>query len=123
MRQSQRGRFLGETRLERPLGGACGKARWFAGLLLCGVLFMGALFAGAAFGVETGCPRTVIVSGDDVQAAINEARPGDTVLADPNRQVVIGETIVVDKPLTISGLHAKLADDLENAPILLVTAQ
>ena len=66
--------------------------------------------------------RVVQVEGDALQAAIDAAAPGGLVLADPNRQIIVEETIRVDKPLTISGLHAKLIDGLDETPLMKVTA-
>lgn len=81
-----------------------------------------ALMMGAAFGAESQGQRVVTVEGYDLQGAIDAAAAGGLVLADPNRRIIIEQTIRVDKPLTITGLHAQLLDGLDNAPILRVTA-
>ncbi len=89
---------------------------------LAAILSLGLLCSLPVLAAESNGQRTIPVAGDDLQGAIDEANPGDTVLAYPNRTIVIHDTVIVDKPLTMTGLHARLADDLENAPILLVEA-
>ena len=90
-------------------------------------LFMAALFFAAtgahlASGADTAHNRAVHVIGGELQGAIDAAQPGDTVIADPNHLIIVDETITVEKPLAITGLHVKMIDGLDNTPIILVTA-
>jgi hypothetical protein len=43
--------------------------------------------------------RIVSITGDDLQGAIDRARPGDTLMADPQREIVVSKSVVIDKPL------------------------
>ncbi|HUR57805.1 MAG TPA: hypothetical protein VM029_08845 [Opitutaceae bacterium] len=65
--------------------------------------------------------RTIHVAGDDLQGAIDRAQPFDIVVADPNHEIVVHKSVTIDKPLTLLGLRAKLADGLGGAQLLIVT--
>lgn len=66
--------------------------------------------------------RVVHVLGDDLQGAVDAARPGDAILADPNHLITVNETITVEKPLSITGLRARLREGLDNTPLMHVVA-
>ena len=52
------------------------------------------------------------MSSASIQNQINQASPYDIITIDPNQEVVITSSITIDKPLTFSGLRAKLPDSL-----------
>ncbi len=62
--------------------------------------------------------KVIHFTGDNLQEVVNATRPHDIIMADPNRTLMVEETIIIDKPLTISGLRAQLVDGLEDAPLI-----
>ncbi len=91
-------------------------------MIVAAALCVGLAWSGLAGGADIGNQGVIYIEGDDIQGAIDAAQPGDTVIGDPNRLIVVDETITVEKPLTITGLHVKLIDGLDNTNIMLVTA-
>jgi len=57
-------------------------------------------------------PALAQMSSASIQNQINQASPYDIITIDPNQEVVITSSITIDKPLTFSGLRAKLPDSL-----------
>lgn len=66
---------------------------------------------------------TIHVGEQDIQAVIKAAEPHSTVVANRNGTIEISETIIVDKPITLLGLNARLKSGLELTPILRVLAE
>ena len=61
-------------------------------------------------------------AGENLQEVVDAARPHDIIMADPNKTLMVVETIMIDKPLTISGLRAQVPDGLGGVGILHVIA-
>lgn len=57
-----------------------------------------------------------------MQDVVNAAKPHDIIMADPNITLIVRETIIIDKPLTISGLRAQVPDNLGGVGVLHVIA-
>jgi len=91
-------------------------------LILALLLAAGVLLPGVALAEEEPPPRVISVSGDDLQAAVDAAQAGDILHADPRREIILDATVTIDKPLTITGLRARLVDGLDDTPMLVVNA-
>jgi hypothetical protein len=74
--------------------------------------------AGAAYAGET-----IYVGDDNLQQVIDNAAPHATIVANRNDEIEISRTIVIDKPLTLVGLNARLKSGLASTPILSVVAE
>ena len=99
-----------------------------AALLILSTLATALLSVAAAGVAATAAPssreardRVIRVVGDDLQGAIDRAKPFDIVVADPTHEIVISKSVQIDKPLTLLGLRAKLVDGLGGAQLLVVT--
>lgn len=66
---------------------------------------------------------TIHVGELDIQAVIKAAEPHATIVANRNHEIEISKTIIVDKPITLVGLNARLKNGLELTPILRVLAE
>ncbi len=66
---------------------------------------------------------TVQVDASQLQAAVDAAPPHAVLLADKSRQVEVSETVRIDKPLTLVGLHMRLQLGLADTPILEIVAE
>src|SRR5678815_5643823 len=65
-----------------------------------------------------------IVQGhDDLQKIIDAAAAHTVVRCDPNQQLVLSAPIVVRKPLTLTGLHARLQEKVGNTSLVVVEAK
>lgn len=58
----------------------------------------------------------------DIQAIIDAAPPHGTVVVDRAESVTLGASLAIDKPLTLKGLKARLAEGADQTPLLLVCA-
>ena len=65
----------------------------------------------------------IIVGERDIYEVIKEAPPHSYLIFDRNRSYTLSEPLIIDKPLTIHGLHARLPDDLGGTPLIFVTAE
>jgi hypothetical protein len=70
-----------------------------------------------------GPPQSVIVAGDDVQAAVDAAPPHSVVTCNRNRQLTLATPLKVRKPLTLVGLNARLPDGLGRTPLVVVQSE
>ncbi len=61
--------------------------------------------------------------GREPLEVIDDAPPHSTIWFDPSEPMTLEETIVIDKPLTLVGLHARMAEGLEPIPLVLVEAE
>ena len=93
------------------------------------VTLLGALLAsesnlvrGATPGSAASQNRFIAVVGDDLKGAVDRADPGDTILADPQHEIILSKSVLIDKPLTLLGLRAKLAPKLGSTQLIIVTA-
>jgi hypothetical protein len=64
----------------------------------------------------------IYVGERDLQTVIDAAPDHAEVVCDRGRRVTITKTVVIDKPLTLRGLNAKLPDGLDRTAILEVLA-
>jgi hypothetical protein len=65
-----------------------------------------------------------ITAGDrDPHQVIAAAPPYCVVLFDRNRPWTLDQTLVIDKPLTVLGLHARLPDGLAATPLVAILAE
>ncbi len=101
--------------------------RWSINKFITGTVLIVLLMAQNGFCLynnysERSVPNTgrniITFTGNDLQGVVNEANPHDIIMADPNKTLMVEETIIIDKPLTISGLRAQLPDDLGGVGIL-----
>ena len=69
-------------------------------------------------------PPKIAYTGDgsDLQAVIDAAPLGATVICDAKRSLKISKAITIRRPLTLRGLHARLPKKLGRTPILVVAA-
>ena len=68
--------------------------------------------------------QTVVYQGDrSLQEIVREAEPYSVIICDRNRVQTISQTIVINKPLTIRNLHARLPGKLGKTPILEVASE
>ena len=66
---------------------------------------------------------TIGVDARTLQQEINSASPHSVLMADPDQQVEVKETIRIDKPLTLVGLNMRLQPGLAKTPIIEVLAE
>lgn len=67
--------------------------------------------------------KVVEIDAAELQAAVDRAAPFSLLLADRNRPVEVSETVRIDKPLTLVGLHMRLAPGLAKTPILEILSE
>ena len=60
------------------------------------------------------------VGDRNIREEIRAAPPHSVIVFDRNRTLTVSAPIVIDKPLTIRGINAKLADELARIPIIIV---
>ncbi len=70
---------------------------------------------------EAGAP--IVVGERDIHEAVQEAPPYSTLIFDRSRSYTLSEPLLIDKPLTLRGLNARLPDDLAGTPLIFVTAE
>ncbi len=106
-----------------------GPLRASRGALVALVALVAALVGGESFPALGATPgsaasqkRFISVVGDDLQGAVDRAQPGDTLLADPQHEIILSKSVLIDKPLTLLGLRAKLAPKLGSTQLIIVTA-
>lgn len=68
-------------------------------------------------------PCVIAIAGGDLQAALDAAPPYSTLVADKRQELVVDRTIQVNKPVTITGLRARLREKLTKTPLLEVFAE
>jgi len=76
----------------------------------------------AAGSPESGA-KVVEIDAAELQAAVDKAAPHSLLLADRSRPVEVSETVRIDKPLTLVGLHMRLAPGLAKTPILEIRSE
>lgn len=62
-------------------------------------------------------------SPQSLQTTLNEAPAGSTVVCDRSSQLEISQSILIDKPLTLVGLNARLPDGLGKTPLIIVKSE
>jgi hypothetical protein len=67
--------------------------------------------------------KVVEIDAAELQAAVDRAAPFSLLLADRNRPVEVSEAVRIDKPLTLVGLHMRLAPGLAKTPILEILSE
>lgn len=67
--------------------------------------------------------KVVEIDAAELQAAVDRAAPFSLLLADRSRPVEVSETVRIDKPLTLAGLHMRLAPGLAKTPILEILSE
>jgi hypothetical protein len=60
---------------------------------------------------------------DDLQKIIDAASPHAVVRCDPNQQLCFSSPVIIRKPLTLTGLHARLPEKLGNTSLVVVEAK
>jgi len=87
-------------------------------------VFVGLLCAAALAATQSDDPTsTVIHVGDrNLREVIQAARPHSVIVCDRNRAVTFSTPVVIDKPLTLRGIHAKLPEGLGNTSLIVVQA-
>jgi hypothetical protein len=60
---------------------------------------------------------------DELQRMIDQAAPHAQIQCDPNRQRIFSAPVIIRKPLTLTGLHARLPDKLGNTSLVIVEAK
>jgi hypothetical protein len=106
------------------------------GVLVCALLGTGMLNGGNAFPVAVvqshpadqiadARDGSVVIhlDGRDLQKVIDEAPPSCVIRCDPNQQIVLSTPIQIRKPLTLSGLNARLPEKLGKTSLVIVTAK
>ncbi len=67
--------------------------------------------------------QVVAIDAAELQEAVNRAAPFSLLMADRSRPVEVSETVRIDKPLTIVGLHMRLSPGLAKTPILEIRSE
>jgi len=75
------------------------------------------------FSSSTVAAQIIHHEGPDLQKTIDRASPYATILCNRNERLTISATVLINKPLTIQGLHAALIDSLGKTPILRVVSE
>ncbi len=65
----------------------------------------------------------IVVGDRDIHEVIEDAPPHSTLVFDRTRPITLHRPAVIDKPLTLKGLFARLPDDLAGTPLLFVTSE
>lgn len=68
-------------------------------------------------------PKSIYTDGDDLQQVINEAPQYSTIICNRNRQLTIDVPIIIDKPLTLKGLNARLPAGLGKSSVIEIRAK
>lgn len=68
-------------------------------------------------------PDIIQVGEQDLQEVIDAASSHSIIMADRNREIEIIKTIIIEKPLTLIGLNARLKKGLEKTAILSVISE
>lgn len=63
-------------------------------------------------------PCVMAIARGDLQAALDAAPPYSTLVADKRQELVVEKTIHVNKPVTITGLRARLREKLPKTPLI-----
>ena len=80
--------------------------------------------ASAAFAGPPGSALQMIqVDAAELQEAVDSAMPYAVLVADRNRPVEVTETVRIEKPLTLVGLHMRLEPGLAKTPILEIRSE
>ena len=86
-----------------------------------------ALFACVVAVCLAGSPESgsqvVEIDAAELQAAVDRAAPFSLLVADRSRPVEVSETVRIDKPLTLVGLHMRLKPGLAKTPILEIRSE
>jgi hypothetical protein len=97
-------------------------ARGFVPGGLFSAIFCGSLWTAVAAGSNDPASPVVQVGQRNLQDVIRAAPPHSVILCDRNRPVTLSAPVVIDKPLTLRGLHARLPEQLGNTSLLVVQA-
>lgn len=62
----------------------------------------------------------LFVEDQDLQDLIEMAKPYSEIICDRNKQLVLSSPIIINKPITLKGLNAKLPDSLGKTSLLIV---
>jgi hypothetical protein len=93
-------------------------ARW---ALACGIVRPAA--AQPPGPCTAGRPCVIALENEDLQAALDAAPPYATLLADKRREQVVDKTIRVNRPVTITGLRARLREKTGRTHLLEVFSE
>lgn len=63
-------------------------------------------------------PCVLQMRGDDLQSTLDALPPHSTLLANRQHEIVVGKTIRITKPVTITGLNARLREALPRIPLI-----
>ncbi len=102
----------------------------FAGLTM-GSLLMQSGTAGAAradaadeqASREAAEPQLITAGDRDPHQVLDAASPHSVILFDRNRPWSLEQTLVIDKPLTVLGLHARMPEGLAATPLVSIQAE
>ncbi|MFW5832126.1 MAG: hypothetical protein ACOCVA_07720 [Prolixibacteraceae bacterium] len=72
---------------------------------------------------ETEIPQFIYTEGYDLQQVIDKAPKHSTIICNRNRQLTIAVPIIINKPLTLKGLNARLPENLGKSAILEVKSK
>lgn len=83
------------------------------------------VFAAAVCGASFGASPARFIAADDrdPRVVVEEAPAHSVILFDRNRPVELAEPLVLDKPLALLGLHARLPEGHAPAPLVMVHAE
>ena len=87
--------------------------------LLWAILLTGAVIL-QNYPAAAEAPTVIRVGDRNIREEIRAAPPHSVIVFDRNRTLTVSAPIVIDKPLTIRGINAKLADELARIPIIIV---
>jgi len=92
---------------------------------VCTLLLIATLLSAAAIGtVQTADTSDTIHVGErDLQAVIDAAPSNSIVRCDPNRILTLTVPVTIRKPLTLTGLRARLPEKLGNISLVIVEAK
>ena len=73
---------------------------------------------------ETGGPTATMieVGNRSLAEVIQAAPPHAVILCNPNHELTLSTPLIIDKPLTLRGMHAKLPERLGNTSLVIVRA-
>ncbi len=87
------------------------------------IALLACIAAVCSAGSPESAPKVVEIDAAELQAAVDRAAPFSLLLADRSHLVEVSETVRIDKPLTLVGLHMRLAPGLAKTPILEVLSE
>ncbi len=91
--------------------------------LVLGVLVvLSSTAAWAAAETDEPTPTIIEVGNRSLAEVIQAAPPYSVILCNRNRELTLSTPILVDKPLTLRGMHAKLPERLGNTSLVIVRA-